>query len=112
MLQTGAARQLPGWPSDEEAVAAARSMTQQLAAEKLAARIAELEQLPDHLSQVSLCESTALVYPHQELECAQTSVRQWQPLSRSQNAFENLSCKRIRAAWLSGSGSTWCSIVT
>lgn len=47
------APQPPGWPPDEEAAAAAaRSLAQQLAADKLAARIAELEQLPAHLPQV------------------------------------------------------------
>lgn len=51
--QTTKPQQPAGWPPDEEAVAAARSMAKRLAAEKLAARIAELEQLPGHIPAVS-----------------------------------------------------------
>ena len=52
-LQAVKAQQPAGWPPDEEAVAAALSMAKSLAAEKLAARMAELEQLPAHIPAVS-----------------------------------------------------------
>ncbi len=51
-MQEAASTPLPGWPPDEEAVAAARAAQQQVIDDKLRARITELEQLPEGLPDV------------------------------------------------------------